>query len=264
MTSVSLAATPLHGRGDLGDLASQYAAARPFPHIVIDGFLPPDLAIAAARSFPDTASPEWTRYRHLSSRKVGNTVRASFPAAIGELIDLLNADETVAAISRLTGIPGLIADASLEGGGMHQSHAGGYLDVHADFTAHRQHSNWRRRVNLLLYLNEEWRDDWCGHLELWDSTMSRCVQRIAPILNRCVIFTTDATSYHGHPIPMTCPPGTSRRSLALYYYTPEEAAFARRTTQYRSRPGDSPARRLLIRLNAAVLQGYQRVKRNRP
>ena len=176
---------------------------------------------------------------------------------------MLNSEETVAALSTLTGIPNLIADDSLEGGGMHQSKAGGYLDVHADFTAHRQHTDWKRRVNLLLYLNEEWIDAWGGHLELWDSSMTRCVQRIAPVLNRCVIFTTDPTSYHGHPVPMTCPPHTSRRSLALYYYTRESVPFANRTTQYRVRPDDSAGRRLMVRLNAAVLQGYQLLKRVR-
>jgi hypothetical protein len=43
--------------------------------------------------------------------------------------------------------------------------------------------------------------------------------QIDPIFNRCVIFTTTDTSYHGHPVPLTCPPGVTRKSLALYYYS---------------------------------------------
>jgi hypothetical protein len=101
---------------------------------------------------------------------------------------------------------------------MHQTTAGGYLDVHADFNVHPR-TKLLRRLNVLLYLNPGWRDDYGGELELWDRGMTRCVVRIAPLFNRCVVFTTSDESFHGHPHPLATPPGVTRKSLALYYYS---------------------------------------------
>ena len=143
----------------------------------------------------------------------------------------------VSFLEGLTGIDNLFADPSLEGGGLHQSTTGGYLNIHADFTVHPHHRNWRRRVNLLLYLNEDWHPGYGGDLELWTTDMKRREKVIAPLGNRTVIFTTDADSFHGHPEPMTCPPGVARRSLALYYFSLEDQPLVR-STEYRARPGD--------------------------
>ena len=62
----------------------------------------------------------------------------------------------------------------MDGGGLHQTLRGGHLNIHADFTTHHVHEHWARRVNILLYLNEEWHDDWGGRLELWDRDMTAC------------------------------------------------------------------------------------------
>ena len=96
--------------------------------------------------------------------------------------------------------------------------AGGHLSVHADFNKYKRYS-LERRVNVFTMLNKDWEEEWGGHLELWDRTMTRCVQRIAPHLNRFVVFSSTDFSYHGHPATLKCPPNRSRRSMALYYYT---------------------------------------------
>ena len=110
----------------------------------------------------------------------------------------------------------------MDGGGLHRSLPGGFLNIHADFSAHHSKPGWRRRVNLLLYLNPEWQPDWGGALELWSKDMQRCVTRIEPKANRILLFTTDADSFHGHPEPLRFPDGQARRSLALYYFTIED------------------------------------------
>src|SRR5207245_9732609 len=125
-------------------------------------------------------------------------------------------------------------NADLGGGGLHQRSPDGYLKVHADFNYHPA-TRHHRRLNLLVYLNSGrldsgWPDPWDGNLELWDRSMSRCVKSIAPVLNRCVVFSTTDAAYHGHPRPLSCPSGMSRKSLALYYYT------AARPTQETSEP----------------------------
>src|SRR5262249_47407606 len=142
---------------------------------------------------------------------------------------------------RLTGISGLVADGELEGGGLHQITRGGYLKVHADFNYHPG-TGFHRRLNLLLYLNRGWDEGWDGNLELWDRGMARCVKSVTPVLNRCVIFSTTDSANHGHPRPLSCPGETTRKSIALYYYTltrPAEELSGSHSTLYKRRPSDS-------------------------
>jgi hypothetical protein len=244
----------------VGEMARRFTAAQPFPHIVIDDFLQPQAADRCLGEFPALNSEQWIHYTHVNERKYGRSDRQSFSPAIGATIDEVNSPRFIGFLEALTGIPGLMADPGLMGGGLHQSSTGGYLNIHADFTGHPHHETWQRRVNLLIYLNREWDDSFGGHLELWDRTMSRCVHRVAPVFNRAVIFKTDPDSFHGHPEPMTCPPSTTRKSMALYYFTQEAQPFKVRSTEYRARPGDG-GRAALIYLDKMALRAYDKVKR---
>jgi hypothetical protein len=144
---------------------------------------------------------------------------------------------------------------------LHQIKKGGFLNIHADFTAHPYQRNWARRVNLLIYLNEDWDESYGGHLELWDKNAKQCVKKIQPIANRCVIFSTDADSFHGHPTPLTCPDGRSRKSIALYYFTEHAKRPHARSTEYRSRPGDSVLKQVLIYADKMTLRFFDFLKR---
>ncbi len=152
-----------------------------------------------------------------------------------------------------------MADPSLEGAGLHQTRAGGFLNIHADFTVHPHERHWHRRVNLLVYLNEDWHPEYGGDLELWSRDMRTRVEVVAPIANRAVVFTTGADTWHGHPDPLRCPPDRARRSLAIYYYTVEEAPLAR-STEYRARPGDG-VKAAVIWLDKELVRAYDWVKR---
>ncbi|HMK64071.1 MAG TPA: 2OG-Fe(II) oxygenase [Acidimicrobiales bacterium] len=246
-------------RADLPHLHEQYCGASPFPHIVIDEFLPAAAAAAAIKDFPSLDGEHWNGYVHTNERKFSNTTSEMWPAPLQRLLAELQSDQFVDFLGRLTGIEGLFCDHSLEGGGLHQSLAGGFLNVHADFTVHPHHRTWRRRVNLLLYLNEDWKDEYGGQLELWSADVKRREQVIAPIGNRAVVFSTDMDSFHGHPEPMTCPPGVARQSLALYYFT-EESQPVVRSTEYRARPGDG-ARSMAIYADKQMLRAYDWAKR---
>ncbi|PYR33651.1 MAG: proline hydroxylase [Acidobacteria bacterium] len=242
------------------DLRADYCAAQPFPHIVLDNFLDRGLLEAALREFPDLASEEWIHYTHVNERKFGLSNRAHFGPALGTLIDTLNGPRFVQWLEQLTSIQGLKGDETLEGGGLHQSARGGFLNVHADFTVHPHRRDWRRRVNLLVYLNHDWQDEYGGHLELWDRQVRKCVRKVAPIFDRAVVFSTDPDSFHGHPEPLACPPEMTRKSLALYYFTEETTQISMRSTEYRARPGDG-WKRLPMRLDNLALRMYDRVKR---
>lgn len=133
------------------------------------------------------------------------------------------------------------------------------MNVHADFTVHPVQRNLRRRVNLLIYFNDDWLDEYHGHLELWSRDMRTCIQRFSPIINRCVIFNTEEDSFHGVPEPLKCPPDRTRNSMALYYYTVDDEARLR-PTNYRARPSDG-SRKLFIWIDKILIGFYTRIKR---
>jgi Rps23 Pro-64 3,4-dihydroxylase Tpa1-like proline 4-hydroxylase len=242
------------------ELAAQFESSDPYPYVVLEEFLEPAVAEACVREFPRRDDATWNNYVHVNERKHAKSDQRTFPPTIQAVTHELNSERFLGFVQAISGISGLIADDAFMGGGLHQSGKGGFLNIHADFTGHPHHPRWRRRINLLVYLNPDWEESYGGQLELWDRQMTRCVQRIAPRMNRAVIFQTDADAFHGHPEPMTCPDDFSRRSLALYYFTKERAAFDVRSTEYRARPGDG-ARAAAIYLDKMVLRGYDKVKR---
>ena len=226
-------------------------SAQPFPHIVLDDFLEPDRLAQAAREFGDVHSSDWIGYVHFNEKKFSNPNIDSWGPTLRSVAQTLNSPEFVQMLSELTGIDGLIADEGMEGGGLHQSLRDGFLNVHADYTVHPLHPTWRRRVNLLLYFNDEWPAAYGGALELWSTDMSRRVVTIEPRGNRAVIFNTESDSFHGHPDPMQCPPGASRKSLALYYFTVESDPMVR-STEYRASAGRGPPRHLDLHRQAGL------------
>jgi hypothetical protein len=245
----------------LPELARQYRDNPPCPHILIKDFLDPKTVEEAARQFPTAASDAWTQYKHVNENKLGMPKRDLFPPALGALADELNSPEFVAWVSGLSGIPNLLADPMFDGGGLHQSGPGGYLNVHTDFSRHHTYTHWRRRINLILYLNPGWQESWGGALELWEPKMARCAVKYPPLLNHAMIFTTDDKSLHGFPDPLACPAGVTRKSLALYYYTDEkDADFTVRSTNYFARPQDSFGKSVMIWLDKKVLALYSWAK----
>jgi hypothetical protein len=245
---------------DVGQMHSSYQSAEPFPHIVIDDFLEPDAVRAAIDEFPPLDPEQWNNYLHVNERKFSNTDPETWGPTLRRILEELNSPRFVELVGHLIGVDDLIADPSLEGGGLHQSTTGGFLNIHADFTVHPHNRKWQRRANLLLYLNDDWEDEYGGELELWSADMKRCVQKVSPVSNRVLIFTTDGTSFHGHPEPMRCPEGVARRSLALYYFTVESDPVVR-STEYRARPGDG-SRSILIYADKQALRIYDWLKRH--
>ncbi|MBK8196069.1 MAG: 2OG-Fe(II) oxygenase [Lewinellaceae bacterium] len=239
--------------------AAAYQKAYPYPFASFDNFLEPEAARAAMNAFPGVKDDGWIHYVHVNEKKHGLNKMDLIPEDIREVIKVLNSAPFVTALSELTGIPNLIPDPSLEGGGLHQSKRGGFLNIHADFTVHPHKRNWRRRVNVLVYLNENWQPEYRGELELWTRDMKACAQKILPVFNRCAIFNTDEDSFHGLPEPIQCPEEMTRKSIALYYFTEEQNIPHRRATNYRARPEDG-SRRILIWLDKQAVSWYTSLK----
>lgn len=243
----------------LPELSKKYQNASPYPHIVLENFLDPGILEECIAEFNKLNETDgWINYKHYNEKKRGLNKLDLLPEAIKGAINELNAPEFLQFLSELTGIKNLQKDDMLEGGGIHQSGRGGFLNIHADFTVHPHHRNWQRRVNVLVYLNKDWQESWGGKLELWDRKMKACEEKVLPVFNRCVIFNTDADSFHGHPEPMTCPEDRFRRSIALYYYSIEDKPF-RRATYYQARPGEG-SKKFMVRLDNALVALYTNIK----
>jgi hypothetical protein len=213
--------------GRMKELVTQHApgyrAADPFPHVVLDDVFDPELLKQILSEFEAMDRGRWHASDKDRERKWATEDIQHFGATTRSFINQLNGGLFLNFLENLTGIQGLISDPHLRGGGLHEIRREGALGVHADFNLYPRLNIWRR-LNLLLYLNENWDAAWGGDLELWDRSGRQRVKSIAPVFNRVVIFDTSNCSYHGHPHPLMCPPDRSRKSIALYYYTAERPA----------------------------------------
>lgn len=224
---------PVRLRHDPASLGSSYAAARPFPHIVIDTLFDDADLNEVLAEFPRPEATRWVSFDNPTEKKLGFHHQVSqISPAIRRFLMEMNSFEMLSFLETVTGIDGLIPDPYFGGGGIHQILPGGFLKVHADFNVHPK-LKLDRRLNMLIYLNKDWRDEYGGHLELWNSEMTECVTSVLPTFNRTVIFSTTDFSYHGHPNPLRAPEGMTRKSVSLYYYTNGRPA------QERSAPHDT-------------------------
>ena len=229
----------------LSDIVTRYSAgynaAKPFPHVVIDDFLPEAVVERILDEFPSPDADDWFRFQLGTERKLQTTAELGIGPFTRQVLNQFNSSAVIEFLEALTSVEHLVPDPHYAGGGLHQIERGGFLKVHADFN-HHPRLDLERRLNLLLYLNRDWSDEWGGHLELWDTSMTAMVERIAPIFNRCVVFSTTSFSYHGHPDPLKCPEGVTRKSMALYYYTkdrPSEELMPAHSTRFQRRPGEA-------------------------
>jgi hypothetical protein len=245
--------------GRVTELAGRFRAAEPYPHLVVENLLRPEAIRTLEAEFPRRAGDTWTHYRHYNNNTLGLTRFDALPPAAQAAVGELNSPRFCTLLSAITGFDGLLADEMLEGGGLHMTEAGGFLNLHADFTNHHYHARWQRRCNLIVFVNSDWQDEWGGALELWERDLSRCRVRVPVRSNLAVLFETARDTFHGYPDPLTCPAGATRKSLALYYYTEEDRVEAR-STNYRARPGEGVTRRVLTAADRTLLNLYTRAK----
>jgi 2OG-Fe(II) oxygenase superfamily len=220
--------------------AERYANGTPFPHIYFDDFLPAEAAEAALRDFPEPRQLKWSEFDNPQEKKMAFDVVERLPLGVRNVLSFMNSRPMLEFLEILTGINGVIPDPYYVGGGLHQIKPGGKLAVHADFNHHAR-LNLERRINVLIYLNKDWKEEYGGHFELWNKDMTAAEQKLLPVFNRCAIFSTTSTSFHGHPNPLSCPPDRTRKSMATYYYSngrPEQERRDSHSTVFVRRPGE--------------------------
>lgn len=224
----------------------KYLNAEPFPFIIIENFFNKNFLDEILKQFPNLSDiKKTTKYQNKNEVKFGNNEYEKFPEKIKILFDFLNSNFFLNFLQNITSIKEkLIADKELNGGGMHEIKKGGLLKIHSDFNKH-PNLKLDRRLNVLIYLNKNWKEEYGGHLEFWDKEMKCCKTKILPIFNRMVIFSTTDFSNHGHPDPLNCPDLMSRKSIATYYYSdgrpPNEVdkMYSKNTTYFKDREGQS-------------------------
>lgn len=196
------------------DLAAEFQNGDPFPLLMIDDFLDDETANALLAEFPaPDAMPKSRDYmfgdkHELSSvAEQGPTSRAFYDALMGP--------EFQTFLQQISG-KDLFVDPAFHGGGFHQSGDGGFLDTHVDFNMHPLHDDWLRTINILLYLNKDWKPEYDGRL-LIKAKPDDEPRAVEPLFNRGLIMVTDDHTFHGFK-KMSLPPGVTRKSIATYAY----------------------------------------------
>ena len=220
------------------EYSSDYQNAYPYPHICIDDFLPLDVvqrvradALDLGEKQPEHASKQEHLKTSFKPEKLPFYSRTALMA--------LNSPAFLGFLEEMTGIVGLIPDPYFFGGGIHRTNNGGFLGIHADFNQHPE-MFLERRLNVLIYLNPDWKAEYGGAFEIWTKDMKERVAAFEPLLNRMCCFSTTSDSYHGNPEPVDHPKGDPRLSIAMYYYTATWSdAKVQHSTLFKPRPGST-------------------------
>ena len=228
-------------RLDITSLSQLFASSQPFPHVIIDNFLPLEVATRIRDEFPGFQQMERDSMQSYERKIAMRPGVPGCPDSATRALYALNSHEMINFLEALSGISGLLPDPHFHGAGLQQTRRGGKLGVHIDFNWHEK-LKLDRRLNVLIYLNQDWQEDWGGYLELWNEDMSQMIHKVLPVFNRCVIFATSDISYHGLPDPLRCPENESRKQINLYYYSAgrddRATGVAPHWTMHAKRPGN--------------------------
>ena len=215
--------------------AADYQSRNPFHYGSFDNFLPEGVLDKVLEDLETMPAPVDSYNRAQEKLKTSYNPER-LPTYTRNLFYALNSRPFIRFLESMSGIEGLIPDPYFSGGGIHVVANGGHLDIHADFNFHGK-MKLERRMNVLIYLNKDWKPEFGGQFEVWEDDMSKQIESFDPIFNRMACFSTSSTSMHGNPRPVAHPDGLPRRSIALYYYTATwDGSKRAHTTKFRPRP----------------------------
>tara|TARA_B100000989_G_C19494082_1_gene451151 strand:+ start:429 stop:1250 length:822 start_codon:yes stop_codon:yes gene_type:complete len=228
------------------DNKEKYQNAIPFPYIELENFFNDEFLNQVLDEFPDLSNiKDSLHYSGATDEKFTTPRGDSFLMDnTKKFLSFLNSSLFINFLQEITSIKEpLIPDPHFIGGGLHQSKRGGFLKVHTDYAKHPE-TNLDRRLNVLIYLNKDWKEEYNGHLSLYDKDMKICHQKILPSFNKIVIFNTTDFSFHGVPDPILCPESDFRKSIAIYYFSNGRpfselrSVLQNPSTIYKERPGE--------------------------
>jgi len=195
----------------------EYKNGEPFENIVIPLFFEEEIANKIEDNFPlpTKENKDWNYYHNPMEHKYSLNKFDNYPY-IKEVIEYLQTEECIKYISEITGIEDLEIDPYLHGAGLHAYPNKGKLDIHLDYNIHPI-TKKERRVNLIIYFNKDWKEEYGGKLKLYDNNLNEVKTKEYSLWNTAVIFRTSDISYHGLPEPIECPNDKYRKSIAIYY-----------------------------------------------
>jgi len=250
---------------DIEDIKKKIQISEPFPHFCIDNFLNETFANEVYQAYPSFKEAQKIGKGFSTvneQQKIQITNAFKFPPAIVKLNEMLASAEFLEMMSYLMNIPNLMADPDLIGGGIHETNSGGRLDVHVDFN-YIESKKWHRRLNLLIYFNKDWKEEYGGYLDIWDKDVKQCYGSFAPLFNRACFFATSEISYHG-VTPVTSPEDIVRKSFATYYYTteaPEDWSGECHSTVFKARPDEWMKKHLFMPAESGVRYTKECIKK---
>lgn len=227
-------------KANLSKYSKSFKNAKPYPHLVIENFFKKRASEKMYLEFPTVAQMQMSSaFSGVAEKKNQLSDTTKMSPIFRQVFRELMSPEFRKIVASISGIDPVLPDQDLAGGGLHQGSSGSFLDIHADFNKHPVTGKYRR-LNILIYLNKNWKSKYGGNLEMWDKDMTKCEKSVAPIFNRCLIFATDKYSHHGYA-KMDLPDGVTRKSLAAYYYSNapapgEDEEF--HNTLFKARPGE--------------------------
>lgn len=123
-----------------------------------------ELAYRAWEATPSAPWPLWARYDNDCERRkrTSRDLESLGEAWASLYLELAKLQHEMEALCRVK----LSWDAELHGAGCHVTDPGGWLQPHLDYALHP--SGLERRMNLVLFLNPEWKPEWGGAFEAWD------------------------------------------------------------------------------------------------
>lgn len=226
------------------DIKNDYQSKKPFRYVVFENFFIPEQAEKIYQNYPTIEDGKWDSTTYIDQKNKFQKTKFDKESLMNTVFSELNSDKFLDWLQDITEIEdSLVGDDELFGGGLHQSINGAFLNVHVDYNIHPT-TKYHRRLNVLIYLNKDWKDEYEGNLELWDLSDGEKILlgKYAPTFNRCVIFETNEVSFHGHPKPLKTPENINRKSIATYYYTqtrPESEIASDHNTIYVNTDGVS-------------------------
>lgn len=232
-----------------------------FSHIHFEKFLKEEIC-KQIDSEIDECLDNLNPYYVLNTKKYALNDMNKMGRQTKKLINYLNSKEFILNLERLTGIKNLISDPGLEGGGIHVTKKNGYLKIHSDFESHIINKTWKRKINLLIYFNKGFDDDYNGNIELYSKDLKNKVEYL-PEFNSVVIFNTNKNSYHGHPNLFNPKNNEIRKSIALYYYVNQQEALPLKETNFQPLPNDSLVSRLVMKFDQFLLRIFSYLKRHK-
>ncbi len=227
----------------ISDLKKKFDEGQPFKYVIIDNLLDEGFAKRLSMQFPSIDRMK-TKYNGINERKAEHSGKEFLTPPFNKLKEILFSKEFLYFIEQVSTIKNLIVLDDRFGYGLHQGGNGSFLDIHIDYNLH-PFKKKQRRLNLLIFLNEQWEENWGGMLQFWDSNVTKCITSIEPKFNRCIIFECNDISFHGYN-KIHCQESITRKSFYTYFFSEPEESLKFHDTIFKTLPEDNKWKKIIV------------------